>query len=115
MAVITQNSAHPGSLPVALTRSTLTASDTLTYINGSGQVLFLYNTTASPINVTITGDASTTINVPGYGGPISVSGGKVIAVPASGSVYVDLDDLYAFLLGNVTVTGGTGIVAHLYI
>lgn len=119
MAVITQNTGvnNKGSNgPVNLTRTTLTASDTLTYVQGSGQNLHLYNTTASAVNVTLVGTAPTTLSPDGYGGTLSTAGGKTITVPANGWTVVELDDIWAFLTGSgtVTVTNGTGTVASLY-
>jgi hypothetical protein len=115
MATITQNMATQDFQAVTLARTTMTASDTLTYVPGSGQVLFLYNTTASPIVVTITGSGATTMAPAGFGGTISLSAGKAITVPASGSVFLALDDISAYLVGTVTLTGGSGITAHLYV
>lgn len=119
MAVITEmagvNNAG-SSAPVNLTRTTLTASDTLTFVRGSRQNLHLYNTTASPVVVTLVGSAPTSLTPSGYGGTLSTSGGKAITVPASGWTMVELDDIWAFLTGSgtVTLTGGTGLVAALY-
>ena len=103
--------------PVNLTKTTLTASDTLTYVPGGSQMLSLYNTTASIVTVTLVGTAPLTLSPAGYGGTISTAGGKAIAVPASGWTNLELDDISAFLAGTgaVTVTGGTGVVAALYV
>lgn len=115
MAAITQTTpATEAGTATTITRTILSASDTLTYTQGARQFLFLYNTTASPVVVTLTGSAATTISPPGYGGTISVASGKAITVPASSSVLLELDDIYEYLKGNVTVTGGTGVTAHLY-
>ena len=120
MAVIVQTNGVTDSAsngPVNATRTTLTASDTLTYAQGGAQVLMLYNTTASPVAVTLVGTAPTTLYPAGYGGSISTASGKVVTVPASGLTFLELDDISAFLTGTgaVTVTGGTGLVAALYI
>lgn len=115
MAVITQtNNVKSAVTATAVTRTALSASDTLTFVRGSGQVLFLWNTTGSPVNVTITGSTATTISPPGFGGTVDVSAGKVVTVGANASVYLDLDDIYEFLKGTITVTGGTGVTAHLF-
>lgn len=100
---------------VTLTRLALGASDTLTWQDGGGQYLILFNTTASPVVVTLVGTAPTTISPPGYGGDISTSAGKAITVPANGAKMVNLDDIRAFLTGTgvVTMTGGTGVTAML--
>jgi hypothetical protein len=115
MATIVQNNASNDFQAVPLTRTAMTASDTLSYVQGSGQVLFMYNTTASAIPVTIAGSLAGNLQPAGYGGVISLAGGKVVTVPASGSTYLQLDDIAAYLPGTVTLTGGTGITAHLYI
>lgn len=114
MAVITQTDFRGSTGPVTITRTVLSASDTLVW-NGDGtrQILDLFNTTASPVVVTIDGSGSTTISPPGYGGTIDVSAGKAITVPASSTVYVELGKISAFLQGTVAVTGGVGVTAHL--
>jgi ABC-type glucose/galactose transport system permease subunit len=43
-----------------------------------------------------------------------VAAGKAISVAANTTVLVELDDLSAFLVGNCSITGGTGLTAHLY-
>jgi hypothetical protein len=117
MAAITQTvGVKLASAPINLTRTTLTASDTLVYGAGAGQVLQLYNTTASPVVVTLTGDAPTPLNPAGYGGAVTTTGGKAVTVPASGWTNVSLDAISAFITGvnPVAVTGGTGVIAALY-
>lgn len=120
MATIVQTNGVKGVASngaVNLTRTALTSSDTLTYSGGANQTLMLYNTTASPVVLTLAGDAPVAIPVPGYGGSVSTAGGKAITVPASGQTHLDLDDISAFLAGSgaVAATGGTGLVATLYI
>ena len=115
MAVITQTSATDGSFAATLTRTVLSTSDTLTYTAGARQTLVLFNTTASLVTATIVGSAATTITPVGFGGTISVAAGRAIAVPASSTVMVELDDMSAYLVGNITITGGVGLTAHLYI
>lgn len=112
MAVITSTAFSKSSNgPVTIARTVLSASDTLVYVQGS--TLELFNTTASPVVVTIDGSGSTTISPVGYGGTIDVSAGKAITVPASSTVYVNLDSISAFLAGTVAVTGGVGVTAHI--
>lgn len=118
MAVITQTlGVSTSAAPINPTRTTLTASDTLTYVVGAGQYLSLDNTTASPVVVTLTGSApSASIPVPRLGN-VSATGGKAVTVPASGETVIRLDSIGAYLdgSGTVTVTGGTGLVAILYV
>ena len=113
MAAIAQTTFKSVKTPVTLTVTTLTSADTITYSSGAGQILVLYNKTASPVDVTIDGAGSTTIAPSGYGGTISVASGKVITVAANGATAVNLDNISAFLGGAVAVTGGTGVVAML--
>lgn len=117
MAAITQSTVKEAGVPVNLTRLAMSASDTLTYTQGAGQVLVLYNTTAAGVTVAISGNAMpATITVPGVGGTMSLAGGKSVTVPANGATVVDLDDIYQYLVGgNVTITNGTGLVAMLYV
>jgi hypothetical protein len=115
MAAITQSAVAGVNGPVNVTRTTLGASDTLTYSSGTRQMLDLVNTTGSPVVVTITGSTATTISPDGYGGTISVASGKAITVPANGQTIVNLDTISAYLSGSVTVTGGTGVIAALYV
>lgn len=115
MALITQTQATDGPLASILARTVLSASDTLVYTAGGKQVLVLFNTTATLVTATIIGSTASTISPAGYGGTISVAAGKPIAVPASSTVMVELDDMYSFLLGTVSITGGVGLTAHLYV
>ena len=107
---ITQNTVGA----TTLTRTTMTASDTLAYVPGAGQQLYLANNTAGSLTVTITGStAPATYVIPGTGGStIAPSAGKVIGpIPANTTVEVSLDDLSLYLQGTITLTGGTGITA----
>ena len=113
MAVITQTSLN-ASGGITVTKTALGASDTLVYTAGTNQLLVLYNTTGSPVVVTIDGSGSTTISPEGYGGTVSVASGKAITVPSNGVEAVRLDTIKAFLLGTVAVTGGTGVDAVLF-
>jgi hypothetical protein len=91
----------------------MTSSDTLTYVSGNGQILITENITGSPVTYTITGSGATTISPLQYGGTISVAAGKAITVGANAVVHTNLDGIGAFLVGTITLTGGTGLVARL--
>lgn len=113
MAVIaiTQNTIGATSL----TRTTLSASDTLAYVKGTNMQMYLANNTGGSLTATLVGDAAAaTYVVPGTGGALlspAPSAGKAIVVAANGSVEISLDDLSLYLQGNITVTGGTGLIA----
>ncbi|MCL5459927.1 hypothetical protein M3M33_14920, partial [Loigolactobacillus coryniformis] len=85
------------------------ASDTLVYSQGTNQMLVLFNTTASPVIVTLLGNAVVAISPPGYGGMVSVAAGTAQTVPATSTLVIPLDKYSAFLQGtSVAVTNGTG-------
>lgn len=116
MSVITATTGARAKVgPVALTRTTSTATDTLTYTLGASQTLLLYNTTASPITVNLVGSAPASVFVTGTATTVNTSGGASVVVGASATQHVALDDISAYLAGNgtVTVTGGVGLVAML--
>lgn len=97
-----------------LTRTTMTASDTLAYVPGAGMQLYLANNTAGPLTVTLTGStAPASYVVPGTGGTtIAPSAGKAIGpIATNTTVELSLDDFQLYLQGVVTLTGGTGITA----
>lgn len=118
MALIAQVDVTNQVSATTLTRLAMSASDTLAYVAGSGQKLVLWNTTGSPVNITFTNATpnATTPVAGGFGGPIATASGKVVAVPATSTVIVDLDDYAAYLngAGIATLTGGTGVTAHLF-
>lgn len=115
MATIAQTSVKGTNGAATLTRTTMTASDTLAYVPGSGQVLVMANNTGAGITATFTGSVQPALNVPGYGGTVSVSAGKAVVVGANSTVYLELDSISGFLQGTVTITGGTGLIATLYV
>lgn len=109
MAVVAVTSKNaPGAVtPAAITLGT--SGDTLVWTEGQNQELWLYNTTASSVVVTIDGNAGTTIVVPGTAGTtLSVAAGLPITVPANGFAMVALDKASAFLQGTVAITAATG-------
>ena len=77
MAAITPtNGAQVGAF--AVTETTLTSSDTLTFAPAQKQLLVLRNDTGGSLTATIDGDAGTTVAVDGLGS-VSVSAGLAIA------------------------------------
>jgi len=98
--------------PQNITPSTLSVADTLTYEANKRQELIFENTTASPIVVTIDGAGATNVPVRGTGGQtFDVSGGRQITVPGviGAQTRVELDQLTAYLVGDIAVTGGVGL------
>lgn len=113
MATIAQTNTQTGA-PVTLTRTTMTATDTLTYIPGAKQTLILTNDTAGALTVNFTGSIKPTVPVTGYGS-VATTAGKDVAVGIGATVAVNLDDISYFLQGTVAITGGTGIKATLHV
>lgn len=96
-----------------VTETTLTSSDTFTYVQGSGQVLILKNGTGGALSPVIDGNGGTTVAVPGVGN-VDVSTGYAVGSIAAGvSKAIPLDTIYEYLRGTIAVTGGTGITASL--
>ena len=113
MATIAQTTLTGVEGPLHLTRTVLTASDTLTYLRGAKQVLTLVNSTGADVTITITGSVKPNVPVPGYVGTVSTASGKTVLVEDGTTVAIQLDTIYAFLQGTVSITGGTGLVATL--
>jgi hypothetical protein len=102
-----------GSGHRAVVETTLTASDTLTYIPNTDQKLIIRNTTAGSITVTIDGADGTSVNLPGYG-PLTVSSGYVpSAIPVGGVRMISLDSIFPYLQGTIAITGASGARAIL--
>lgn len=111
MGVIASNNLNAVA-PVTLTKTTLSAADTLTYNPAALQTLFLENTTGSPVTVTIDGAGAPTAFAPGgIGKAIDLSVGLPVVVPANGTVAVQLRNLARYLVGTIAVTGGVGVDA----
>lgn len=111
MATIASSAIAAGTNEI--TETTLTSSDTFTYVPAGRQVLILNNGTAGGLTVNIDGSLATTINVPGVG-PVDISDGYSTGVIAAGEVVaIPLDSIKEFLAGTVAVTGGSGITASL--
>lgn len=112
MAVIAQTTVVSTGV-FTVSKTTLTASDTLTYLSGQKQLLVLTNTTGAQVTTNLKGNAATTYLVDGYGS-IDLSAGKGVVVPANGQVAIELDSIALFLKGSsVAVTNGTGLTALL--
>lgn len=95
-------------------RNTASASDTLTYVPNTSQVLEIHNNTAGSLTVVIRGSApSATFPVPGVAGlTTNLSAGLSLTVAANTTYHVALDSIAPYLAGNgtVTVSGATGAI-----
>jgi hypothetical protein len=90
-----------------------TSGDTLTFTSGTAQELVLYNTSASSVNVTITGSTATTVKVPGAGAATyNVAAGLVVPVAANSFAFVPMDSHSAFFSGTISIVAATGAVVQ---
>ena len=106
---------NSGSGVRTVTKTTMTASDTFTYIQNAGQLLVLRNTTAGALTVTITGSTAQSQTSPDGGTTNYAAGYSTGSIPATtGEVAIPLDSIKGYLQGTLTLTGGTGITAVLY-
>lgn len=112
MAALTQTSKSGPNSRVANV-NTLTASDTITYAQGQGQEIFFHNPTGGSITAVITGSAAVTGYPPG-GGQLNYATGLNVIVPAGASRIVVCDNVQGFLQGNITITGGTGLMCWVW-
>lgn len=102
-----------GSGARELTVTTLGASDTFTYVKGSGQILILNNVTAGALTPNLDGAGGTSVPVAGIGS-VSVASGYTCPSIAAGEYFaIPLDTISAYLQGTIALTGGTGIEATL--
>lgn len=115
MAIVAQTTISGTNSPVTITSTTLGSSDTLVYASGTGQILHLRNTTAGSLTLNIDGSASTTIQPAGLGQTIDVSAGFNIVLAAGAVKAVRLDTISAWLNGTVTLTGASGVFAHIIV
>lgn len=98
--------------PVNPTKTILGASDTFTWTTGQGAELWMYNITAAPVVVTMVGAGATTVALPNAGtATANLAAGLAITVPADGFTVVRLDTCSNYLVGALTLTGGTGVIA----
>lgn len=114
MAVVTSTSENSSAGPISPASILLGVSgDTLVYVPGQNDKLVMYNTSASPVVVTVDGANGTTVSVPGTAGTtISVAAGLAITVAANSFAQLNLDKASAYLQGVVAITAATGAVVR---
>ena len=108
LSVSSKNSAAP----ITPSKISIAASgDILNYVPDTAQELYLFNTSASSVNVTLDGSTGTTITIPGAAGStFSVAAGLVVPVAANSFAMVQLDQCKVYLQGVVAITAATGAV-----
>jgi hypothetical protein len=112
MAVIAKT-AVIGSGQLAVTVTTLSASDTLEFTPNVNSTLILNNVSGGALTPLIVGADATTAPCSGIGN-IDVSGGVLLtSIGIGATVAVPLDSISSYLKGVITVTGGDAIEAQL--
>ena len=105
MAVLTQSTLYSAAGVATATVNTASASDTLTYVAGSNQVVEMHNTTAGSLTLVIKGSAPSAVYpVPNPSTTIDLSAGLSVVLAAGAKKLVNLDKISAYLAGNGTVT-----------
>lgn len=93
--------------------TTLNGTDSLVFNTTKNPVLTLRNPTVGALSPVIVGSGATSVSVPGVGN-VSVSAGFAVGSIAAGAgAIVPLNTISGYLAGNITITGGTGLVATL--
>ena len=113
MAAITSLTPPTEGGAFTATATTLTSSDTITFLPAKKQLLVVANATGSSVTLKIDGDAGTTVAVAGIG-PVTVSGGYDIVIANSTAKAVVLSTISAYCQGVVTLTGASGATAQLF-
>jgi hypothetical protein len=98
---------------VAISPTTLGASDTFVYQRGVTKYLVIDNVTEGAITPNIDGDGADTAYLSGVGS-VDISGGYTFGSIAAGdAVVIDLDAISAYLQGTIEVTGGDDAEAYI--
>ena len=105
MAVLTSTALAAGTGAVTATVNTASASDTMTYVAGTNQLVELDNTTGGSLTMNIKGSApSATYPINKTGTTTDLSAGLSVVCAAGVKKTVNLDKISAYLAGNNTVT-----------
>jgi len=105
MAVLTSTALQSASGVVTAVVNTAAASDTITYIAGSNQLVELFNSGGASLTMNIKGSApSAAYPIAGTSTTTDLSAGLNVLVAAGATRIVNLDKIPAYLAGNGTVT-----------
>jgi hypothetical protein len=117
MAVLTSTPFNSVGGTVTAVVNTASASDTLTYIAGSGQLVEMDNTTGGSLTLVIKGSApSAAYPVPNTSTTMDLTSGYSVVIAASAKKIVNLDKISAYLAGNgqVTLSGAATLKITVY-
>ena len=117
MAALTRTVLQSASGVVTTVVNTASASDTLTYVKGTNQLVEMDNTTAGLLTLVVKGTApSATYSVPNTSTTIDLSAGLSVAVAAGAKKILNLDKISAYLEGTgvVTLSGAATLKITVY-
>ena len=105
MAVLTSTSLSSATSVALATVNTASASDTMTYVAGTGQLVEMDNTTGGSLSLVIKGSAPSAVYpVKDTGTTTDLSAGYSVVVAAGAKKIINLDKIKAYLTGSGTVT-----------
>lgn len=120
MAVLSVTSLSSASGVVTTTVNTASASDTLTYVKGTNQLVEMDNTTGGSLTLNIKGTApSAAYPVSNTSTTVDLSAGLSITIAAAAKKIINLDKISAYLEGstaanNVTLSGAATLKITVY-
>ena len=117
MAVLTTTALASVAGVATATVNTASASDTLTYVKGTNQLIEMDNTTGGSLTLNIKGTApSATYSVPNTSTTVDLSAGLSVTVPAATKKIINLDKISAYLTGTgvVTLSGAATLKITVY-
>ena len=117
MAALTTTALASVSGVATATVNTASASDTLTYVKGTNQLIEMDNTTGGSLTLNIKGTApSAAYSVPNTSTTVDLSAGLSVTVAAGAKKIVNLDKISAYLAGTgvVTLSGAATLKITVY-
>lgn len=105
MAALTVTTLYSASGVALAIVNTATASDTLTYVAGTNQLVEMDNTTGGSLTLNIKGSApSASYPVSNTSTTVDLSAGLNVVIAAGTKKIINLDKISAYLAGSGTVT-----------
>jgi hypothetical protein len=117
MAVLTSTALQSATGVVTAVVNTASASDTMTYVYGTNQLVELNNTTGGSLTMVIKGSApSAAYPISGTSTTVDLTAGFSIVVAAGATKIINLDKIKAYLTGTgvVTLSGAATMKVTIY-
>jgi hypothetical protein len=117
MAALTSTTLQSATGVATATVNTASASDTLTYVAGTGQLVEMDNTTGGSLTLNIKGTApSAAYPITGTSTTTDLSAGFNVTIAAGAKKIINLDKIKAYLVGTgvVTLSGAATLKITVY-